>query len=195
MQRFSQACENNKKPILEQLKRYFDGSNGVLEIGSGTGQHAVFFASYLTHLNWYTSDIVVNHESINAWIDDRPSPNLYRPVELMIGDSDWPDIEVDGTFSANTAHIMQKHEVRIMMQLIGEKLPPGGVFCQYGPFIVNGQFTSESNALFHEKLIAEGYGGYRHISELQEWAEPYNLTLREQISMPANNLMLVWKKQ
>ena len=191
-QPYSQACENNKQPILAILSQAFASSQVVLEIGSGTGQHAVFFASQLPQLQWYTSDQPHYHEGINCWIDQHPATNLHRPLSLTIGAEPLPEIQADGIFTANTAHIMQKAEVQLMMEQVASTLPDTGVFCQYGPFIQDGRFNSESNEAFHHKLISQGYGGYRDIEELQRWAP--SLQLKAIHPMPANNLLLEWKK-
>ncbi|WP_211162711.1 DUF938 domain-containing protein [Alteromonas ponticola] len=189
---FSQACENNKSPILALLKDAFSTCHHVLEIGSGTGQHAVFFASQLPHLIWQTSDQPQYHEGIEAWMSEFPSANLQPPIPLTFGESAWPAKNFDGVFTANTAHIMQKQHARLMMEQVSAHLPKGGVFCQYGPFTQNGEFSSQSNRDFHYHLLSEGYGGYRDINELIQWAEPMTLTSIH--SMPANNLLLVWQK-
>ncbi|MBT0584890.1 DUF938 domain-containing protein [Alteromonas oceanisediminis] len=190
---FSQACENNKQFIADVLQSEFNAATRVLEIGSGTGQHAVHLAKHLPHLAWQTSDQPQYHQGINLWIDEYPWPNLKRPIAFQVGKDDWPKGQFDAVFSANTAHIMQRSEVQLMMQLIQQHLPANGVFCQYGPFTENGKFNSQSNADFHRHLVAEGYGGYRDITELQQWGKL--LTLIDRITMPANNLLLIWKKQ
>jgi cyclopropane fatty-acyl-phospholipid synthase-like methyltransferase len=194
-QRFSQACENNKGVILAELIEHFAFSKRVLEIGSGTGQHAVYFAPALPHLIWQTSDLKVNHSSIQAWIDASSNTealnNLKSPIEFMIGQHDWPDDKIDAVFSANTAHIMQPEETHKMMAMIAKNLPPKGIFCQYGPFKVDGQYTSESNQQFDLHLAREGCGGIPDISELESWAK--GLSLVNRIPMPANNFMLVWQ--
>lgn len=190
---FSQACENNKAPILEQLIKWFDGRSHVLEIGSGTGQHAVHFAPRLPWLKWQTSDQPHYHAGIIQWLTAYPNENLRLPIALTIGENLWPSLNIDAVYSANTAHIMQREDVKRMMSMIDEALPSAGIFCQYGPFTQSGQFSSDSNQQFHIHLLNEGCGGYRDINELIEWAP--NLTLREKIEMPANNLMLVWEKR
>ncbi|MBD3585299.1 DUF938 domain-containing protein [Salinimonas sp. HHU 13199] len=192
-QPYSQACENNKRPILEILATAFARCQVVLEIGSGTGQHAVFFAGQLPFLQWHTSDQPHYHAGINSWIDLYPGENLHRPVSLTIGAEPLPALHADGIFTANTAHIMQKAEVQLMMEQVASMLPDGGVFCQYGPFTQNGRFNSDSNEAFHYKLVTQGYGGYRDIEELQHWASP--LHLKTVHPMPANNLLLEWHKQ
>lgn len=190
--RFSQACENNKQPILDVLKKHFSAVTRVLEIGSGTGQHAAFLPVNLPHLTWHTSDMPVNHFSISAWIADVPTNNLRAPLSFTIGVDPWPLQNVDAVFSANTAHIMQPQEAKLMMELVQANLVQNGVFCQYGPFKIAGQFTSESNAVFDNNLRESGYGGIRDVDELTEWAP--ELALTDRIEMPANNFLLVWRK-
>lgn len=189
---FSQACENNKHAILDRLTVAFANSTCVLEIGSGTGQHAVHFAPSLPHVTWLTSDRVENHPGINAWIEQALAPNLHPPMAFSLPASSWPERAIDAVYSANTAHIMQKNEAKAMMQLIDASLPTGGNFCQYGPFTIDGKFSSQSNEDFHQSLIERGYGGYRDIQELIDWAP--SLGLVQVHEMPANNLMLHWRK-
>ena len=190
---FCQASENNKHAILKHLSTIFAQSTRVLEIGSGYGQHAVFFANALPHLIWMTADQREYHESINAWLAQQPAPNLCQPIELVFPQAKWPDNDIDGVYTANTAHIMQASEVEAMMTLINNSLPTDGIFCQYGPFIIDGEFSTESNREFHERLIDGGYGGYRDLDELKAWAP--NMILDEVHQMPANNLLLHWVKR
>lgn len=189
---FCQASENNKAPILDVLTEAFAGVSQVLEIGSGTGQHAVHFAPALPHLIWQTSDMPDKHPGITQWIGAHPSTNLKMPLSFEIGKDDWPSPQVDAVFTANTAHIMQVAQTKLMMELVANHLPSSGVFCQYGPFNLGGQYTSAGNARFDQQLQAEGYGGIRDVAELQEWA--IGLTLAKVHQMPANNLLLVWNK-
>ena len=189
---FSQACENNRQPILAVLQYAFAQSRRVLEIGSGTGQHAVYFAKHLPYLQWHTSDQVQYHAGINQWLEDEPASNLHPPITYQVGQDAFPISTVDAVFTANTAHIMQPQEVAMMMCQVAQALPQRGVFCQYGPFIQQGQFSSQSNHDFHHKLIAQGYGGYQDIATLQQWAP--HLRLRNVHTMPANNLLLEWVK-
>ena len=190
---FSQACENNKAPILAVLEAVFSKATRVLEIGSGTGQHAVHFAAGLPHLQWQTSDVPAHHEGINAWLNDAALPNLLPPVALQVGKDVFPASGYDAVYSANTAHIMFADEVALMMAGIAELLPAGGVFCQYGPFIYQGGFSSDSNQAFHQSLLQRGLGGYKSIEDLQRWAGP-SLVLGDIFDMPANNLCLIWTK-
>ncbi|OEF23655.1 DUF938 domain-containing protein [Vibrio rumoiensis] len=189
--RFSPSCERNQQPILEHLAIHFQDVKQVLEIGSGTGQHAVFFAENLPHLTWQTSDIIDNHPSIKAWREESALANLNEPIELMMGRDAWPDLPTDAVFTANTTHIMQPEEAKQMMGLVADSLPKGGVFCQYGPMKIDGAFTSESNREFDAKITSEGCGGIRDIEQLKTWAK--GMQLIEMHTMPANNFLLVWQ--
>ncbi|MBU2977992.1 DUF938 domain-containing protein [Alteromonas sp. C1M14] len=190
---YSQSCENNKDPILAILKQTFAASNNVLEVGSGTGQHAVHFASNLPHLVWQTSDQLDYHDGLRQRLAAFPTDNVLPPIALKVGESSLPFARFDSVFSANTAHIMQQAEIAQMMKALSDDLPADGCFCQYGPFIENGEFNSQGNADFHEYLVTNGYGGYRDIDELKSWAP--NLSLIEIHRMPANNLLLEWRKK
>ncbi|WP_229156699.1 DUF938 domain-containing protein [Fluctibacter halophilus] len=189
---FSQACENNKQPILAHLQVHFADCQQVLEIGSGTGQHACHFAPALPHLVWQTSDQPHYHEGIRAWLTAYPRDNLRQPLSFTVGQDPWPAPGIDGVFSANTAHIMQPDEVNVLMQMIACHLPANGVFCQYGPFCFDGQYSSDSNRAFDQQLRSQGYGGVRDVEELQAWGA--GLQLQEVLALPANNHLLVWRK-
>jgi hypothetical protein len=190
---FSQACENNKQPIFDILSRVLVDKKSLLEIGSGTGQHAVYFAPRLSHLEWHTSDMPDKHLGISAWLVDVKVDNLHQPLSFTIGaTSTWPLANVDAVYTANTTHIMQPSDTQLMMNLVADNLSSGGVFCQYGPYNFQGQYSSESNQSFDLNLREQGCGGIRDIDELTLWAKP--LVLIEIISMPANNFMLVWQK-
>ncbi len=190
--RFSQPCENNKAAILKHLTTHFAATTHVLEIGSGTGQHAAFFAPALPHLSWQPTDVVENHASISAWIEEFKCTNTLPISCFFVGQDEWCFESVDGVYSANTAHIMQYHEVQLMMETISSQLPAKGIFCQYGPFKIDGKFTSQSNHEFDCSLRERGYGGIRDIAELAQWAG--DLVLTHNHPMPANNQLLVWQK-
>jgi len=190
--RFSQACENNKRPIVDELIREFTNSTKVLEIGSGTGQHAAWFASALPHVIWQPTDVSENHQSIKQWVAEARCENVLAPNPFFIGKDKWVFTDIDAVFTANTAHIMQIDEALLLIQEVSENLQNNGVFCQYGPFKIDGKCTSESNQAFDLSLREQGYGGIRDIEELQGHAQ--NLTLERKIPMPANNFLLVWRK-
>lgn len=192
---YSQACENNKEPILEVLVSAFSKSTRVLEIGSGTGQHAVYFAPRLPHLTWIPSDVKENHAGIRMWMEDEPAVNLAPLEELDVRMASWPFENIDGVFTANTAHIMHWPEVVRMFRGVSDLLSTGGVFVQYGPFNYHGRYTSESNRRFDEALRARDSGmGLRDIDALSELARAGGLELMKDVSMPANNRTLVWEK-
>ena len=195
MKPFAQSSEQNKAPIFEVLKRYFQDVDTVLEIGSGTGQHAVFFAEQFPHLTWYASDQAEYLTGIQMWMDDAQLNNLQGPLLLDVNQSSWPVEQTHAVFSANTAHIMDWSSVERMFAGIGSILKSGGLFCLYGPFNYNGQFTSESNASFDLWLKQrDPLSGVRDFEALQKLAEKAEMKLIEDCEMPANNRVLVWKK-
>ncbi|AMO58665.1 methylase [Endozoicomonas montiporae] len=192
---FSQACENNKRPILKVLEHFFTESGKVLEIGSGTGQHAVCFAQHLPHLVWQTSDLPDNHPGIRQWISEAGLTNLKLPFELDVSSDTWPVDGIDYVFSANTSHIMPWESVVKMFEGVGKWLTEGGRFALYGPFNYQGQFTSDSNAAFDRHLKEmEPHRGIRDFEAIQQQAGHNGLMLLEDVAMPANNRLLVWSK-
>lgn len=193
---FSQACENNKHPILDVLQCVFSNRKKVLEIGSGTGQHAVFFAPHLPHLQWQPTDVEANLAGIKLWLDQCPAPNLLSLRCLDMRDDNWPVADFDAVFSANTAHIMPWDLTAKMITEVGRRLPAQGVFALYGPFNYNGTYTSESNARFDEWLKSVNPSqGIRHFEDVNETASAAGLTLFDDNAMPANNRLLVWRKE
>ena len=194
MKPFSEACEENKLPILEVLERLFADVRYVLEIGSGTGQHGVYFAGALPHLIWQTSDLPEQHDGIRAWLLEAALPNLKAPIALDVGGR-WPDRSFDAVFSANTAHIMSWPRVQQMFAGIGRVLGGGGCFALYGPFNFGGKYTSDSNERFDQWLKArEPASGIRNFEDLDKLARTNGLTFVEDIPMPVNNRILVWSR-
>lgn len=192
---WSQACENNKDPILALLQAYLAGCRCVLEVGSGTGQHAVHFAPALPHLRWLTSDLPANHPGILAWLAHRPAPNLAPPIVLDARQRRWPETGADAVFSANTAHIMPLDAVHAMVQGVARLLPPGGPFLLYGPFRYAERHTSASNAAFDAALRSRDPSmGIRDALALQALAAELGLALIADHPMPANNRTLVWRR-
>ena len=149
---FSQACENNKRPILDILTTVFSETKYVLEIGSGTGQHAVFFGQKSPHLTWQTSDLLINHHGINLWLDETGSANVQRPIVIDL-DKTWSmpkgDLPVDGLYTANTLHIISWALVVKFFEDIKLNLAPNAKLCIYGPFNYEGKFSSESGVREH----------------------------------------------
>jgi SAM-dependent methyltransferase len=195
MKPHSDACERNREPILKVIKDWFIAPGSVLEIGSGTGQHAVYFAEHLPHLQWIATDRAENHAGIAAWIEDARLPNVRGPLPLDVCEETWPVEQVDYVFSANTAHIMSWPEVEQMFAGIGRVLRAAGVFCLYGPFNCNGQFTSDSNRAFDEALKArDPRMGIRDDQALIALAKQCALDVVADYSMPAKNRILVWRR-
>ena len=195
MKPFSEACEQNKQPILAVLQQYFAEASNVLEIGSGTGQHAVFFAAQLPHLHWVTSEVAEFHPGVRAWLDEAGLSNIAGPVELDVNQSDWPVTEIDAVFSANTVHIMDWSGVENMFAGIGRVLQPKGVFCLYGPFNYEGNYSSESNARFDLWLKQrDPRSGIRDFEAINTLAQQHGMQLLADHAMPVNNRTLVWQK-
>lgn len=192
---YSQACEENKKPILDVLRGTFSEAREILEIGSGTGQHAVYFGAHLSQAIWHTSDVRANHEGILSWLRQANLRNVRAPLALDVNQDAWPRLAVDGVFSANTVHIMSWASVRAMFAGIATVLSPNGVFCLYGPFNYDNQFTSESNRRFDAWLKQrDPLSGIRNFEDLRELGDANGLRFSEDVEMPVNNRILIWKK-
>jgi cyclopropane fatty-acyl-phospholipid synthase-like methyltransferase len=195
MKPFAESCEQNRAPILEVLRIELAGKSRLLEIGSGTGQHAVYFAPEFPGLSWQTSDVVESHAGIRAWLDDTGVANALPPRTLHVCKDAWPSARYDAVFSANTAHIMSWPEVECFFAGVGQVLEAGGVFCLYGPFNYNGHYTSDSNARFDQWLRQrDPLSGVRDFDALQTLAEKAGLQFKADYAMPANNRTLVWSK-
>lgn len=192
---FSAACERNREPILAVLRDALADAKTVLEIGSGTGQHAVFFGAALPHVTWQTSDLPQNHASIHGWINEAKLPNVQPPIEFDVSSDNWPAGPFDAVFTANTCHIMAWDDVLAMFAGVARVLRPGGVFCVYGPFNYGGKFTSESNALFDMSLKAQGaHMGVRGFEDVDRVAREQGMVLVKDHEMPAHNRLIVWRR-
>ena len=195
MKPFSEACEQNKLPILDVLRRYLTTPQVLLEIGSGTGQHAVFFAQQFPDIQWYATDIPAHLAGIQLWRDEYPGTNLHGPYALDVNQAQWPLAQVDSIFSANTTHIMHWPDVVAMFAGIGRVLKPHGFFLLYGPFMYDGLHTSHSNASFDQFLQQRDPGsGIRDVTDLKHLATEHGIRLVEDNAMPVNNRTLVWQK-
>jgi cyclopropane fatty-acyl-phospholipid synthase-like methyltransferase len=192
---FSSASERNKVPILEVLKAELVHITEVWEVGSGTGQHAVFFAAELPHLMWQTTDLKKNHPDIQARVRDAQLPNLKPPVELDVNLFPWSLESVQSVFTANTLHIISQSSVQAFFKGIGQSLQKGGKLCVYGPFKYQGHFTSDSNEQFDRQLKQrDPDSGIRDVEWVKQLAEAADCSLQTDHEMPANNRLLVWKK-
>lgn len=190
----SPACERNREPILTVLRQHFADRARVLEIGSGTGQHAVHFGAGLPHLVWQTSDRPENHPGIRAWLDEVGSDNVLPPLTLDVG-GDWPRARYDAAFSANTLHIMAWAEVEALFRGLDTVLEEDAVVAIYGPFHYDGRATSESNARFDESLRAQApHMGIRDSAAVDRLAAAVGLRPVADVAMPANNRCRIWRR-
>lgn len=197
MKPFSEACERNKEPIATELVRIFAQSQRILEIGSGTGQHAAYFALKLPHARWLPSDLAQHHEGICGWIKGCKLDNIDQPLALDVTQA-WPaaqSLQADALFSANTLHIMSWQAVEAFFQGTGQILAVQAKLVVYGPFKLKGEFTSESNAKFEAWLKErDPDSGVRDFEAVDALARAQGFVLQERLEMPANNFLLHWQK-
>lgn len=195
MKPYAESCEQNRDPILAVLRKVFADRKRVLEIASGTGQHAVYFGHALPHLTWQTSELPENHGGIQAWLDEARLPNVLPPLILDINAPEWTLDPVDAVFNANTVHIVSWPAVERLFAHVGRALESGGLLCLYGPFNYHGRFTSEGNARFDAWLKArDPLSGVRDFEALNQLAEAQGMDLLHDFPMPTNNRTLVWQR-
>ncbi len=197
---FSQSCENNRQAILEVLQQELKDFHHVLEIGSGTGQHSVYFAPRLPHLQWQTSDLSANHHAIQAWHNAYPAPNLHAPLVLdlrhnVLSNNSISNKPYDAVFTANTLHIIGWALASQLFQLAGDTLSSNAKLIVYGPFNENGDYTSEGNRQF-DVMLRQGNtdSGICNKEDVIELAKNHSLILTATYPMPANNQLLVFQK-
>lgn len=190
---YSEACAQNQDPILQVLRTVFTQPGLILEIGAGTGQHAVHLARALPHLTWQPTDLAVHLPGIRLWLAEARLPNLQAPLELDVCHEPWPVSQATGVFSANTTHIMAWPMVECLFHGVGRILEAGGTFCLYGPFNYDGQYTSPSNAAFDTWLkTRDPASGIRDFADLDRLARRNGLRFLQDQAMPVNNRTLVW---
>lgn len=189
------SCARNREPILAVLRDHFTDRRNVLEIGSGTGQHAIYFAAALCHLNWQTSEQRQNLAGIQVWLNEADLPNTPAPLELHVNEG-WPTQRFDAVFSANTLHIMSWTEVERMFACLPGVMTDDARLAVYGPFNYGGRFTCESNAVFDAWLKqSDAHQGIRDFEAVDALAGQAGLQLMEDRTMPSNNRCLVWGRQ
>ncbi len=192
---FSQACENNKDPILRELREVFAQVNHVLELASGTGQHACYFAEGLPQVMWQPTDLAENIGGAKLWTGDYSGNNLAVPLALDVRNSNWPVVIQDAIFTANSLHIMAWSAVELLFAHLANCSPVGNVLVIYGPFNYNGDYTSESNARFDQWLAQQHPdSAIRDFEAVAAVAADAGYVLHADRGMPANNRLLVWKK-
>jgi cyclopropane fatty-acyl-phospholipid synthase-like methyltransferase len=193
---FSAACERNKDPILGVLRAAFADRAEVLEIGSGTGQHAQYFAEQLTHLTWHPTEQLAYLQDLTARVKRAQIRNLRPPTLLDVRQSVWPLRSVDAVFTANTLHIMSWPEVQSLFRGVGQVLAPGGMLSVYGAFRYEGRYTSDSNQNFDLTLKArDPASGLRDIEAVTALAAQYGMSLRADHDLPAFNRLLLFAKE
>jgi len=191
----AESCVQNQQVILDVLTSFFIEQGKVLEIGSGTGQHGVFFTQHMQHLLWQPSDLIDQHAGMQLWFDEVDHDRIKSPLELNVDDDIWSVTEMDYVFTANTTHIISSEQTEKLFKHVGNCLKQGGIFAQYGPFNYNGKYTSESNARFDIWLKQRDPNScIKHFELVQKLAEQNALQLVEDVEMPANNRMLLWRK-
>jgi SAM-dependent methyltransferase len=190
------APERNKEPILQVLRRVLPSTGTLLEIASGTGQHAAHFAAHLPGWIVQPSDVdPENLESIDAWVTDAQLPNLRRPFRLDVLAAEWGVGRVDAVYSANMIHIAPPACTEALLAGAGRHLHAGGRFVLYGPFRVGGEHTAPSNAAFDADLRNRNPGfGVRDLEAVQASASAADLSLIERLPMPANNFTLIFER-
>ena len=193
---FAPACERNWQPILEILTTYLmpDSSGTLLEVGSGTGQHAVYLAPLLPSWQWLPSDLPSQLAGIEQWRQSSTAENILAPQELDLSAS-WPDVSVDVVFTANTLHIISEALVENFVSGAASSLEEGGLLMIYGPFKYSGEFTSDSNAQFEQWLKnRDPLSGVRDFETVNALCHEQGLSLLADHKMPANNQMLIFKR-
>ena len=192
---YAESCDQNKVPIFTVIEPYLAQRKNLLEIGSGTGQHAVYFTEKLPNMVWQTSDRAEYHSGIAQWLAEANLNNVRHPLLLDVTRSPWPETKYDAVFSANTTHIMHWQDVESLFAGVGKVLDVDGVFMLYGPFNFDGQFTSESNRQFDQRLkTRDPLSGVRNFEDLDQLAANVNMTFIHDHEMPYNNRILVWRK-
>jgi SAM-dependent methyltransferase len=195
MKQYAPACDRNQKFILEVLKEILPGKKKLLEVGSGTGQHAGYFAPHFPDLDWLPTDLEESLPSIKAWRDDHPGSNIEMPRVLDLAAEQWPIDSCDVVVCINTIHIVSWRLVEQLFNGAGKILSPGGVFYVYGPFKYADQELAESNQHFDAWLKdRDPESGIREFEKVNKLAEENNLKFKFDISMPANNRSIVWEK-
>ena len=193
---YSESCDQNRDVILSVLKRVFVDSGLVLEIGSGTGQHAVFFAENMPHCQWQPSDRMEYLPGIQAWVDEANLDNMLEIIPLDVTMPVWPVAEADYIYSANSVHIMSWDAAQALFAGLKSVLKSGGLFVLYGPFNYAGAYTSSSNERFDQWLKQrDPQSGIRDFESLDQLANQSGMSLMDDVEMPANNRILVWKKE
>ena len=199
--RYAVATQRNREPILKVLQKVLPSEGNILEIASGTGEHAVFFASQLQGCQWYPSDRDSSlRDSIVAWSKECSTDNLHPPLDIDASSEPWSietaAISIDAIVNINMIHIAPFSACEGLMAGAGRILPPGGILYLYGPYKREGKHISVSNEAFDKSLRdRDSRWGVRQLEDVIAVAQKANLTLQEVIAMPANNLSVIFRKK
>lgn len=190
------APERNKQPILEVLQRVLPERGTLLEVASGTGQHALYFAQHLRGWTIQPSDVEPeNIASIEAHRFEAALPNLLAPVQLDVAAARWPVASASAIFSANLIHIAPWQVALDLFQGAARHLMPEGLLIIYGPFKIGGLHTAPSNQSFDESLRARDPSfGVRDLEAVMAVASSHGLAFSERVAMPANNQTLIFRR-
>lgn len=195
MLNYSVASERNKEPILAVLEKLLHPGDRLLEIGSGSGQHAMHFCHVLPEIQWYPTELDMNLAALESNLLQAAIPNIQSPKALDVSWPEWPGDIVSAVYTANTLHIMSWRLVELFFKGVGRCLRSGGLLITYGPFCYAGEFTSDSNAEFDLWLKQrDPDSGIRDIEAIKLIAAEEGLELESDFSMPANNQLLVWRR-
>lgn len=190
---FSAAAIRNSEPILGVLRTELADCRSVFEIGSGTAQHAIYFATAMPELEWQTSDLAEYHDLIRARLHEAGLPNVQPPLLIDLESPPDLDASFDAVYSCNTMHIMSMEAVRNLLPFVARMLRRGGTFCYYGAFRRSGGYTTESNAAFDRSLRdRDPRMGLRDLEEIDRLAAVAGLEREHLYAMPANNLLVTW---
>lgn len=192
---FAPACERNAPHIYEILQKHLSDDASILEIGSGTGQHAVYFAQQGRNWHWQCSDRAEYLPGIRDWLNEIPGKPLPEPLELDVFSPRWPQQSFDAVFSANTLHIMPWEGCVALFSRLADRIKAGGKLLVYGPFNYAGEYTSPSNAQFDVWLKqTAAHQGIRDFEAVDALAQKAGLKLLNDHDMPANNRLICWQK-
>ena len=196
MKRFAEACDRNQAPILEVLSTILPDTGKVLEIGSGTGQHATYFSRYLPNLTWQPSDLAEMLPSIKAWCEESSAKNLNAPIVIDLFDNNEALSRVDAIVCINVAHIVAWEGVKRLFKIADNILNPTGVIYFYGPYRYTNRPLEPSNEAFDEWLTKNNpVSGIRDYSAVESLAESNGFTLGGDKSMPSNNRSIWWVRR
>jgi hypothetical protein len=192
---FVAASDRNKQPILDALQKILPEACSVLEVGSGWGQHACHFCRAMPGLEWQPSDRIDKLPALTEQIELNGVSSIRQAIALDVLNDTWPANTYDVVYTANTAHIMPWRAVIAMIAGAGKCLVENGLFCIYGPFNIDGKYTSSGNAEFDQRLRAgESERGIRDAEALESEARNHQMILQERVTMPANNFLLVFRR-